>query len=50
MLAAPYLLFAGLCGLAYRAVRRARQERDNQQPESHQPGVDRTNDPPSDGP
>lgn len=27
MLAAPYLLFAGICGLMYRAVRKARRER-----------------------
>lgn len=26
MLAAPYLLFAGICGLLYRAVRRARTQ------------------------
>jgi hypothetical protein len=28
MLAAPYVLFAGICGLMYRAVRRARYERE----------------------
>ena len=26
MLAAPYLLFVGICGLMYRAIRRARRE------------------------
>jgi hypothetical protein len=31
MLAAPYLLFAGLCGLMYRAIRRARLERERAQ-------------------
>jgi hypothetical protein len=28
MLAAPYLLFAGICGLMYRAIRKARRERE----------------------
>jgi hypothetical protein len=27
MLAAPYLLFAGICGLMVRAIRKARRER-----------------------
>ena len=27
MLMAPYLLFAGICGLMYRAIRKARRER-----------------------
>ena len=29
MLVAPYLLFAGICGLMYRAIRKARRERAN---------------------
>ncbi len=34
MLAAPYLLFAGLCGLMYRALRRARQQQAARELES----------------
>ena len=38
MLAAPYLLFAGICGLMYRAVRRARRERDEKLAATEPPG------------
>jgi len=42
MLAAPYLLFAGICGLMYRAIRKARREREAaEKPDSN------TNDPPT---
>jgi hypothetical protein len=42
MLAAPYLLFAGICGLMYRAIRKARLER-----EAAKKADSNTSDPPS---
>jgi putative effector of murein hydrolase LrgA (UPF0299 family) len=41
MLAAPYLLFAGICGLMVRAIRKARRERTD----AEQVGPNTTNPP-----
>lgn len=36
MLAAPYLLFAGICGLMVHAVRKARRDQESSEPpEAH---------------